>query len=441
MGRTIYLVRHAEPDTGSGRKVYLGQKDVPLTREGERQAERLARWFAGKRLDGIFASPLTRTMHTARILAEKSGHGGEIMPVPGLMEMDLGSWDGLTFDEIRARDPAGYAARGKALGRFVTPGGESYEQAGARFAKAFFGILAQNTGDLLVVAHAGVIRAFLCMLTGTDIDELQKFNIPYASVTVLEEDPAAGDAAAEKTGAVKAGTGQAQAGRDGKPFLPAAKPVPEKDRTEQAQTDGASSEEERRKAAFPVLRRLHLRTAGLRPAACICRSEADRLWDACGVTPELKAHMEAVAGRAMDLIGCGTGPALYDRLPEDFPFAGGTINARLACFAALLHDIKRAEGGRTHAAAGAAYLRKEGYFELADIVERHHDAAVYRPGEPLSEAELVYLADKLVQGSTSVTLEERFAKSLEKCAASEARAAHEARYAAALGIAAKLGPG
>ena len=39
--------------------------------------------------------------------------------------------------------------------------------------------------------HAGVIRAFLCMLTGTDIDELQKFNIPYASVTVLRETCAA----------------------------------------------------------------------------------------------------------------------------------------------------------------------------------------------------------------------------------------------------------
>ena len=185
--RTIYLVRHAEPDTG-GKKVYLGQKDVPLTPAGEAQAVRLSGYFAGRRLDGIFCSPLRRTFATARILAETSGHTAvKIRPVPGLMEMDLGRWDGLSFDEIRAAYPAEYEARGRAIGRYVTPGGESYEQAGARFVKAFEAILAETAGDLLVVAHAGVIRAFLCMLTGTDIDGLQRFQIPYASVTVLRE--------------------------------------------------------------------------------------------------------------------------------------------------------------------------------------------------------------------------------------------------------------
>ena len=40
--RTVYLVRHGQPDTGfPGQKVCLGRKDVPLTHEGEKQAERL----------------------------------------------------------------------------------------------------------------------------------------------------------------------------------------------------------------------------------------------------------------------------------------------------------------------------------------------------------------------------------------------------------------
>jgi probable phosphoglycerate mutase len=43
-----------------------------------------------------------------------------------LMELSFGAWEGLTWAEIRARDPAAVAARRADKWGFAPPGGESY---------------------------------------------------------------------------------------------------------------------------------------------------------------------------------------------------------------------------------------------------------------------------------------------------------------------------
>lgn len=79
---------------------------------------------------------------------------------------------------------------------------------------------------------------------------------------------------------------------------------------------------------------------------------------------------------------------------------------------ALLHDIAKRE--KKHAAAGAALLRKMGYSGIADIVSSHVDIDVSEASTPPTEAEVVYLADKLVQGDIPVSLSGRFEHKLAK---------------------------
>lgn len=382
--RTVYLVRHGQPDTGfPGQKVCLGRKDVPLTHEGEKQAERLARWFRGKELSGMYTSPLARCRQTAEILAAKSGHVSlPLQTVEDFAEVDTGLWDGLPFPKIREQFPKEFEERGTHLGSYVLPGGESFAEAGARFASAFWTLYENTEGDLMITAHAGVICAFLCGLTGMDADCLMEWNLPYASVTVLEE---RGDAVQKPAGG-----------------------------------------------------KLIVRTAGLRPAASLSLSEADRMWAECRVPVHIREHMETVADLSLQLIGYDLGLARSDVLDEAYAFRGQKLNTRLLYFAALLHDIRRTEGGRIHPEAGAEYLEKQGYLELAPLVRMHHDPEVYRPQEALSEAEILYYADKLVQGSRLVSLEERFGESLKKCTTDEAKHMHALRRQAAEGIAKKL---
>lgn len=198
--RRIYLVRHAKPDTGPGkRSVCLGRTDAPLSLEGEKQAERLAPFFKKKKLSAIYTSPLARCAKTAEILRMKSHHIDlPVIQVEAFSEVDAGIWDGLEFDTIKEMYPLEWEERNQSLGRFVIPQGESLELAGRRFMEAFQQLnrtSAQTDAssdtmfpperDILIVAHSGVLQVFLCLLTGKDVDWLWDFYLPYASVTSL----------------------------------------------------------------------------------------------------------------------------------------------------------------------------------------------------------------------------------------------------------------
>lgn len=91
---------------------------------------------------------------------------------------------------------------------------------------------------------------------------------------------------------------------------------------------------------------------------------------------------------------------------------GRHLRTDLIVAAGLLHDLARKEAH--HAAAGAAILRDLGYRHLAELVAVHMDISL-QPG-CLGEAELVYLADKYVAGTRIISMDERFAVSMEKYA-------------------------
>jgi putative nucleotidyltransferase with HDIG domain len=78
---------------------------------------------------------------------------------------------------------------------------------------------------------------------------------------------------------------------------------------------------------------------------------------------------------------------------------------------ALLHDISKGE--KSHASAGAALLRKMDFSGISDIVSAHMDIDPPK-ALPVTEAEVVYLADKLIEGDRLVPLSVRFERKLAK---------------------------
>lgn len=104
------------------------------------------------------------------------------------------------------------------------------------------------------------------------------------------------------------------------------------------------------------------------------------------------------------------------------------LDSQLLESAALLHDVAR--NHHSHPMVGAAWLRELGYNRAADLIEVHHD---YK-GDTLDEAAVLYIADKVVKEDRPVSLEERFAGSLARCATAEAKAAHQQRKETALAI-------
>lgn len=126
--------------------------------------------------------------------------------------------------------------------------------------------------------------------------------------------------------------------------------------------------------------------------------ECYALLEKCQVPEPVVRHGEAVAATARKFA------ALLNQ-------AGGHLNVDLIQAAGLLHDL--AKGQPNHAAAGAATLGALGYARVAEIVAEHMDINLDLAGR-LDEKSLVYLADKLIQGSRLVHLEQRFQAAREK---------------------------
>lgn len=125
-------------------------------------------------------------------------------------------------------------------------------------------------------------------------------------------------------------------------------------------------------------------------------------------TPEpVRAHCIAVAEKAALLTTQTNRPC----------------NPHLLRAACLLHDIAKT-AGKDHAAIGACIVRQAGYPLLAEIIGQHHDLQ----SDPSVETQLLYLADKLIQCTQTVTIRERFEASRAKCTTPDALSVWETRY-------------
>lgn len=105
---------------------------------------------------------------------------------------------------------------------------------------------------------------------------------------------------------------------------------------------------------------------------------------------------------------CQTVNAVATQIAVALNEAGCNLDKELITAAALLHDL--AKGNPEHAKTGAEIVRQYGYDEVAEIIEYHMDIELI-DNNGITEAHVLYLADKLVKEDQVVTLEERFSNS------------------------------
>jgi broad specificity phosphatase PhoE len=143
---TIFLARHGETDWNrEGR--WQGWADPPLNERGRDQARELAEQLRATPFDAVYSSDLARAHETAEIVAKP--HRMAVVADPGLREIDVGSWSGLTRAELDERFPDG-----------DRPDGETRDQHRVRVQAAVERIARANLGRrILIVTHGGTMRA------------------------------------------------------------------------------------------------------------------------------------------------------------------------------------------------------------------------------------------------------------------------------------------
>jgi probable phosphoglycerate mutase len=118
------------------------------------------------------------------------------------------------------------------------------------------------------------------------------------------------------------------------------------------------------------------------------RDECGELLKIAGTPEAVIRHCEAVEGVAGAIVG-----ALARR--------GAAVEWAPLSSACLLHDVAKA--GFDHAARGAKWLEERGYTRVASLVASHSEL----PDKRDVEAEILYLADKLTDGTLVTTLDDR----------------------------------
>jgi probable phosphoglycerate mutase len=179
---TILLARHGETDWNrEGR--FQGWADPPLNATGRAQAVDLSVALMAEELATVYSSPLRRAYETAEVVAASRG----LVPVTieALREVDVGSWSGLTREEIEQRFPEQYA-------RWLDYGqgwddGETYEAMAERVVGAVLELALVHDGErILAVSHGGPMRAVSAFAERVTYAESRRRSPVVANAAVVE---------------------------------------------------------------------------------------------------------------------------------------------------------------------------------------------------------------------------------------------------------------
>lgn len=181
----ILLVRHGETEWNRIRR-FQGRSDVPLNQEGRDQAQALALALKNERLVAIYSSPLVRAMETARLI--KAFHPSiSLLEEGGLIEMDLGEFEGMEGQHWAEQYPDFRMLWQEAPASVKMPGGESLQEVQIRAIDTLERITQIYPPDstLLISSHNFVNLTILCYASGKPLDKFRDLRQGTAALNIL----------------------------------------------------------------------------------------------------------------------------------------------------------------------------------------------------------------------------------------------------------------
>ena len=180
----LLLIRHGENEFVKTHKLPGRLAGVHLNEKGQKQAQALADALKEALIKAVYSSPLERAMETAAPIA--ATHKLQIIEEPGLMDTDVGAWQGRSWKALRLTKAWGVVQH--APSRFRFPDGESFPEAQVRITSALERIVKKHNRPqdiIAVVFHADPIKLAVSHFLGLPLDKFQRLGCDTASVTVL----------------------------------------------------------------------------------------------------------------------------------------------------------------------------------------------------------------------------------------------------------------
>ena len=185
MAIKLYLIRHGESVAAyDGR--YYGQTDLALSEKGRGQMAFLTERLSQLSPHRIYCSDLTRARESAEMLASR----WDLSPIirREFREVNMGLWEGLSYEEINLRYPKEAVEWAKGASTFRFPQGESLRNLKARVLPAHRKIIAENSDAtvLALVGHGGPNRLILCQALGIPLTRLWRLGQDFGGLSIIE---------------------------------------------------------------------------------------------------------------------------------------------------------------------------------------------------------------------------------------------------------------
>jgi alpha-ribazole phosphatase len=180
----IHLIRHGQV-VGHDQPRYNGQTDVALTDVGVEQYHQLKERLADTRISACYTSDLTRCITGAHIICSQY----RIDPIrrAELRELNIGVWEGLTWQEIQSSWPEEWQSRLADLVNHRVPQGENLLDVQARVIPVIREIVERHQGqEVLVVGHGGVNRIVLLNAIGAPLAGMFNIEQSYGCYNIID---------------------------------------------------------------------------------------------------------------------------------------------------------------------------------------------------------------------------------------------------------------
>ena len=179
----LLLIRHGENDYSKTGRLAGRMPGVHLNERGRQQAEALGKALANAPITAVYASPLERAMETAEPIA--ATHGLKVIPAPGLMEANVGEWQGKSIRRLALLKY--WRVVQNAPSRARHPGGESFAETQVRIVSTLDEICASHKerAMLACVFHSDPIKLAVAHYIGMPLDHFQRLACDTGSVTML----------------------------------------------------------------------------------------------------------------------------------------------------------------------------------------------------------------------------------------------------------------
>lgn len=184
MASRVHLIRHGEVDNPD-HIVYADLQEFGLSGIGEAQAKEAATYLSDHSIAAVCASPLTRAVQTAMVIA--APHGIEIDVVDDLTEFGLSvRWRGLRWETLDDEFPGEMTAYLNHPWDLSFSPESLHEMADRMEAAILSQHLSHSDGELVVVSHQDPVQAVRLALTGRRVSSFASDKPGHAEVITVE---------------------------------------------------------------------------------------------------------------------------------------------------------------------------------------------------------------------------------------------------------------